>query len=113
MCATSILLDDFLNGNVTEDQSSFFLGIFTLDGELKKLNSSYGTITTELDKVGTSGSATVMNNARNDLTQALTDVSSIPTGTPGQTMTLTYGSPLESAAPGGTIASMFPAILGD
>lgn len=33
-CAISILIDDMINGNVTTDETAYFLGVKTLDNEL-------------------------------------------------------------------------------
>jgi|JI9StandDraft_1071089.scaffolds.fasta_scaffold350257_2 hypothetical protein len=43
-CASSIILDDIINGNVTIDGSSFFLGLQQLDTQLANLQGNLTTI---------------------------------------------------------------------
>ena len=55
-CATSIIFDDVLNGNVTNDASSFFMGLRQLDTQLGNLNSNMTTINSSMSNLK-SGSA--------------------------------------------------------
>ena len=43
-CATSIIIDDILNGNVTTDGSSFFTGLTQLHAQLGYLSSNLTSI---------------------------------------------------------------------
>jgi len=46
VCSTFILLDDFLNGNVTEAGTAFFAGLNTLNSQLTVMNNSIDAIDT-------------------------------------------------------------------
>ena len=39
-CAISIVIDDMINGNVTADGNTFFLGVKTLDNELQLISDN-------------------------------------------------------------------------
>lgn len=43
-CSTSILMDDIVNGNVTTDGKSFFIGISKLITEMGILDTSMTTV---------------------------------------------------------------------
>jgi hypothetical protein len=59
-CAKSIMLDDLLNGNVTDDASSFFSGLKQIDTQLGYLNGNISSINTTLSNI-VPGSTNITN----------------------------------------------------
>ena len=111
-CASSIILDDLLNGNVTTDGSSFFVGLKQLDTQLGNLNSNLTTIQNTMNNlVPGAANITAVNNAGNT---ALSDVAKVPNNvnSGGNTPAITYNTPLNSGATTGTTNSIFPTVLG-
>ena len=111
-CATSIIFDDVINGNVTQDGSSFFLGLNQLHTQLGNLNGNMSTINTQMQNIQTgSANITAVNNAG---TQALTDTAKIPNNvnSGGNMNAIAYNTPFNSGSPTGTINSDFPTALG-
>ena len=111
-CSTSIILDDIINGNVTLDASSFFLGLNQLNTQLGNLNGNLTSINSSMANLQT-GSAN-MSAVLAAGNQALTDTAKIPANVNagGNMAAITYNTPLNSASPTGTITSDFPAALG-
>jgi len=111
-CASSIILDDLLNGNVTTDGSSFFVGLNQLDTQLGNLNSNLTTIQNTMNNlVPGAANITAVTNAGST---ALTDVAKVPANVDagGNMATITYNTPLNSGATTGTTDSIFPTVLG-
>lgn len=111
-CASSIVLDDLLNGNVTTDGSSFFTGLTQLNIQLGYLNGNLSSINTTMANLATG--STNITNVQNDATTALTNIAKIPNNVNagGNMNAIAYSTPLNSGSPTGTINSIFPAILG-
>jgi hypothetical protein len=111
-CASAIVLDDLMNGNVTTDGTSFFAGLSQiklqlgyLDGNLTSINNSMANLA--------SGSTNI-TNVQNDATAALTAIAKIPNNVDagGNMNAISYSTPLNSASPSGTTSSIFPPLLG-
>jgi hypothetical protein len=111
-CATSIILDDILNGNVTTDATSFFMGLYQLNTQLGNLNSNLTTINNSMSnlKSNSANMTTVTTAASN----ALTNIAKIPNNvnSGGNMTAIAYNTPLNSASTTGTINSIFPTALG-
>lgn len=111
-CASSIILDDILNGNVTTDGSSFFVGLNQLYTQLGNLNTNLTTInSTMANLLPNSSNMTAVSTAA---TTALTNIAKIPKNVDaGGNMNATaYNTPFNSASPTSAINSIFPTILG-
>ncbi len=111
-CASSIVLDDLLNGNVTTDGSSFFTGLNQLYVQLGYLDGNLTSINTTMANLATS--STNITNVQNDATTALTNIAKIPNNvnSGGNMNAISYNTPLNSGSPSSTINSIFPPILG-
>lgn len=70
------MLDDLLNGNVTDDASSFFSGLKQIDTQLGYLNGNISSINTTLSHI-VPGSTNI-TNAQTAATNALTAIAKIP-----------------------------------
>ena len=111
-CASSIILDDILNGNVTTDGSSFFVGLNQLYTQLGYLSTNLSSINTTMSNLQpNSSNITAVNSAA---TNALTDIAKIPNNANagGNMAAILYGTPLNSAVTNSSINSAFPAALG-
>ena len=111
-CASSIILDDMLNGNVTQDGSSFFVGLYQLNQQLGFLKSNLTTINSTMANLqSSSANMTAVSTAA---TNALTNIAKIPNNVnAGGNMTaITYNTPFNAASTTGTITSTFPSVLG-
>jgi hypothetical protein len=64
-CGVSISLDDILNGNITSDQNSFFLGTNTMVTRLGELQGNITTIIDNLHNNLSSDVANIKNNYSN------------------------------------------------
>lgn len=111
-CASSIVLDDLMNGNVTTDGTSFFAGLNQINVQLGYLNGNLTAINNTM--VNLAPSSTNMTNVQNDAAAALTAIAKIPQNQDagGNMNTISYNTPFNSGSPTGTIDSIFPAILG-
>jgi len=111
-CATSIVLDDILNGNVTTNGNSFFVGLNQLYLQLGYLNNNLSSINTTMQNLDSS--STNMTNVYNLAITALSDIAKIPANVNagGNMNTISYSTPLNSASPSSTTTSIFPSILG-
>ena len=111
-CATSIIFDDILNGNVTQDGASFFLGLNQLHTQLGNLNGNLSTINSSMANLQTgSANMTAVLTAGD---QALNDTAKIPNSVVagGDMSAIAYNTPFNSGSPTGTINSVFPSALG-
>lgn len=111
-CATSIVLDDLINGNVTSDGSSFFSGLNQINVQLGYLNGNLTAINNTMANLAPSSPN--ITNVQNDATAALTAIAKIPNNVNagGNMSAITYNTPFNSGSPTGTITSTFPAVLG-
>lgn len=111
-CATSIVLDDLINGNVTTDGSSFFAGLIQLDTQLGYLNGNLTAINNSMANLAPT--STNITNVQNDATTALTAIAKIPNNVDagGNMNAISYSTPLNSGSPTGTTNSIFPDLLG-
>lgn len=111
-CASSIVLDDLMNGNVTTDGSSFFSGLNQINIQLGYLNGNLTAINNTM--VNLAPSSSNMTNVQNDATSALTAIAKIPNNqnAGGNMNAISYNTPFNSASPTATINSIFPPILG-
>lgn len=111
-CASAVMLDDIINGNVTTNGLSFFSGLKQIDTQLSYLNSNLTTINNTMQNLMPgSANMTQVTNAGNT---AKTDVAKIPNNVDagGNMNAISYATPLNLAATTGTTTSAFPAILG-
>ena len=75
-CSSSIILDDIINGNVTTDGQSFFLGLTQLDSQLANLDGNLTTINSSMTNLkSSSANITTVHTAG---TNALTNIAKIP-----------------------------------
>jgi hypothetical protein len=95
---------------VTSDEKNFFIGLETLGKQLNLLNDNLATIENKIDDISSDGAT--MNQLYGDIDDAKTEVSQIPTGISGQSLSLTYGSPISDASPADTATSTLNAVLG-
>ena len=111
-CATSIMLDDIINGNVTEDASSFFSGLKQIDTQLGYLEGNLSSINTTLSNI-VPGSTNI-SNSQTAADNALTAIAKIPNNVDagGNMNDITYNTPFTSSSTTGTITSTFPSVLG-
>jgi len=106
-CSVAMFTDDLLNGNVTLNGSSFFVGLNQFSTQIVNLNTNLTNINNNFSSLTNAA----MTNANTALTNTLANIKAIPSA--GFTaLPLSYSNPINSAAPGGTDASTFPAILG-
>ena len=111
-CATSIILDDLLNGNVTQDGSSFFLGLKQLDTQLDHLNTNLSTINSSMRNIRTGASnISAVISAGNTARYYTARIPRNSNGG-GNMADITYSTPLNSASPTVSITSTFPSVLG-
>jgi hypothetical protein len=111
-CATSIVLDDLINGNVTIDGSSFFAGLTQINVQLGYLDGNLTAINNTMANLVPS--STNITNTQNDATTALTAIAKIPNNvnSSGNMPDITYNTPFNSGSPTGTVNSIFPSLLG-
>lgn len=111
-CATSIVMDDILNGNVTTNGSSFFVGLNQLNLQLGYLNGNLTAINNTMQNLQSSSAN--MTNVNNLANTALSDIAKIPANVNagGNMSAISYSTPLNSASPSSTITSTFPSLLG-
>ena len=111
-CASSIVLDDLMNGNVTADGSSFFAGLSQIKTQLGYLNGNLTAINSTMSNIASN--STNMTRVQNDATAALAAIARIPNNVNagGDMNTITYNTPFNSATITGNITSIFPPILG-
>lgn len=105
-------MDDILNGNVTSDGSSFFVGLHQLSTQLGYLNGNLTSINNTMANLKSSSAN--MTDASTKAATALSDIAKIPNNVNagGNMPAVAYSTPLNSASPTSTINSIFPAILG-
>jgi hypothetical protein len=111
-CASSIILDDIINGNVTSSGSNFFLGLKQLDTQLGNLNGNLTTINNSMSNLQpSSANMTAVTTAASN---ALSDTAKIPNNVNagGNMNAIAYSTPLNSGSTTGTINSIFPGLLG-
>jgi hypothetical protein len=111
-CASSIIFDDILNGNVTLDGSSFFVGLIQFYTQLGNLNTNLASINNTMANLQSNSSN--MTSVSNSATTALTNIAMIPKNinSGGNMADIAYSIPLNSASPTSTINSIFPDVLG-
>lgn len=111
-CSIAILTDDILNGNTTDDGTSYFLGMNTLSTQLGYISGNMSTINNSLTQL-TNSAGTNMTTILGQATTAMNNVDLVPTGVAGGTMpAFTYMTPFTSAAAATPISSTFPTVLG-
>jgi len=104
-CSTAIFTDDLLNGNVTLNGSSFWVGLNQFVTQIVNLNGNLTNISNNFTSLSNAG----MTASTTALTNALTAIKNIPQ-VGGAALSLAYTSPITGAS--GTDVSTFPAILG-
>lgn len=110
-CSLAVFTDDLLNGAVTTNQSSFFVGLTTFSSNLTDLSTNLNFITGNMTDLKQTGSGVTDASVTN--VQAVeTNIKNIPDNAGTSLMTLTYNTPINSAAPGGTLTSTFVNKLG-
>jgi hypothetical protein len=111
-CASSIVLDDLMNGNVTTGGSSFFAGLNQINVQLGYLNGNLTSINNSMANLAPSSAN--ITNTQNDATAALSAIAKIPknVNSGGNMNDIVYSTPFNSASPSGTITSTFPPVLG-
>ena len=102
-----------MNGNVTNDNSSFFMGLNQMPILLEQLRTNLTTIDNNLTELYSNTSNTTLNQAITQSQTALADTVLISNNdTAGNPLSLTYNTSLDSSSPTSSIVSTFPAILG-
>lgn len=111
-CASSIILDDLMNGNVTSDGTSFFAGLKQISTQLGYLNGNLTSINNTMANL--IPTATNITNTQNDATAALTAIAKIPANvnSGGNMSAIAYNTPFNAGTSTGTINSIFPSLLG-
>jgi hypothetical protein len=111
-CASSMILDDILNGNVTSDGSSFFVGLNQLHTQLGHLSANLTAINSTMSALQpNSSNLTAVNTAA---ATALTHIAQIPNNLDagGDMNPILYPTPLNAPTHTSTTSSSFPAVLG-
>jgi hypothetical protein len=105
-CGVSLAFDDLLNGNITTDNTSFFMGVSTL---ATYLTNFQGNITTIINDFTTNLQTTV-GVVNGNLSSAETNLGMLPNGTTANTSyVLSYSTPVPGAS---TVSSSFATVLG-
>lgn len=107
-CSTAIFTDDILNGNVTLNRSSFWVGLNQFSNQIVNLNNSLNSINSNFSSLQNSPGS-VMLASTTAISNAMTAVKNIPSVS-GNALSLTYTSPINGAT--GTHISTFNSILG-
>ena len=111
-CSVSILLDDVLNGNVTQDGSAFFVGLKTFLIQNANLNGNISNINGNFSDCA--GSGTSSEAALNNVRAVLAKIQQIPDVNVPYQLNLSYSSPINATAGWGIGAdSTFKTVLGD
>lgn len=107
-----MILDDILNGNVTLNSSSFFVGLNQFYTQLGYLNTNLTSINNTMANLQPSSSN--MTTITTAATNSLTDIAKIPNNvnSGGNMTAIAYNTPFNSASPSSTINSIFPSVLG-
>ncbi len=108
-CASSIMFDDIVNGNVTLDGQNFFIGVENLITEVNNLNTSIGNIQSNITQLTGSG----MTDVLSAITAAKTSLSKVPNDAdaPGNA-SITYNTDIDASSPTTTTDSLIVQILG-
>lgn len=96
ICASSIIIDDLLNGNVTVDGSSFFTGLIQLNTQLRHLNGNLTAINTTMANIAVN--STNMSVLQKDTTNSLANIAKIPKNlnSGGNMSPITYKTPFNA-----------------
>lgn len=111
-CSLAIFTDDLMNGNVTTDGQSFFTGLNVFSSSLTDLDTNLTSISTTLSDLSNTGGGDSKTYVDNIDTVQTTYLQILPTGSGSGAMSLSYNTPINSAAPSGSVTSVFPAKLG-
>jgi hypothetical protein len=108
----SIILDDLMNGNVTNSGSSFFAGLKEINNQLGHLNGNLTSINSTMATIIPSSGNISTTITRGNT--ALSNIQKIPNNanSGGNMANIAYNTPFTSSSPTGTINSIFPSILG-
>jgi hypothetical protein len=106
-CGISLSLDDLLNGNVTSDNSSFFIGASTLVTYL----GNFKTNITNIINNFSNNLQTGVNNVQSNCSSAITNLEILSNGvTHNATYSLIYNTP--TTLSGSSVSSTFGTVLG-
>lgn len=106
-CGVSLTFDDLINGNITSDNSTFFMGAKTLQNYLLDFKGNISNIINNF----TTNLQTDVSNLNGNLTQGKTDIIALPTNTnTNNSYSLIYTNP--TASGGGSVTSSFSQVLG-
>lgn len=102
-CASSIMFDDIVNGNVTLDGQNFFIGVNNLITEVGNLNTSIGNIENNISQLTGTG----MTDVLSAITAAKTSLSKVPNNvdSPGNA-SITYATDIDATSPTGSTTSL-------
>lgn len=107
-CSTAMFFDDIINGNVTTDGNSFFIGVSNLVSTIGSLNTNMGTINTSLYNLNTS-----LGTITTHLTTTQTDIQKVPNNVAADgNAVINYNSPIGTAGSSTPLASGFVSVLG-
>lgn len=106
-CSVSIILDDVINGNVT-DSGKFFVGIRTLAKKIDTIKVSLNNVQTRFNSL-----SSVITAYSNAYTTVRTSIDIIPSNSAGnRAAALNYNTPMDGTSAASLLASTFPADLG-
>jgi hypothetical protein len=106
-CSVAIFTDDLLNGNVTLDGSSFFVGLNQFNTQMTTLGNNLANLQGNFSSLTNAS----MTASITTLTNTLTDIQNIPTGA-GGAISLSYSSLINASPAAPTDISTFNTILG-
>ena len=111
-CASSMILDDIINGNVTINGSSFFVGLNQFYTQLGYLNTNLTSINNTISNLlPNSSNISSITNSANDAMQKIAMIpNNVDSG--GNMTQIAYNVPFSSTSTTLTISSIFPGILG-
>jgi len=111
-CSLAIFTDDLLNGNVTMNNASFFVGLNMFSGSLSKLSGNLTAINGSFSDLSNSASGTSHTAVNNIAAVQNNFIKIIPDNAGTANMNLVYNTPIDVAGTTGTLASSFAGILG-
>jgi len=112
-CSAAITLDDILNGNVTADGNSYFIGLNPLSIQLNLLKNNLNNIDGNLSLLRSGSPNGTLQQALDDCQTAMDDTKLISNNdASGNPLVLSYNTPIDNAISSGSISSSFIPILG-
>lgn len=108
-CSTAMFFDDIVNGNVTTDGNSFFIGVSQIVSTMGSLSTNMNTINTSLANLA--GNLTAVTG---HLSTAQNNIQLVPNNAAADgNAVINYNAPIGSSSPSaGSLPSGFPTVLG-